>query len=136
MEILTAPLKFQATNEAASAAERQGEVEAQAEEIAATQRESDRKERLAEAMASQTASAGGRGVLAFEGSPLAVLNEDMRKEEVATDRDAFNARISGLGSKIRGSNLGGQLRTQAKIGLLTDLQSGAKTTGLFAAGGS
>ena len=135
MEMITAPMKYQATMDAASAAKDQGKVEAQQEEIAATQRESDRKERLAEAMASQTASAGARGVFAFEGSPLAVLNEDIRKEEVATDRDSFNARVAGLGATIRGSNRSSQLKTQARIGLLTDVQSGLKTAGAAMAGG-
>lgn len=126
LSIFTSAAKFGAQKDAARAAEKQGKVEAQQEEIMATQREADRKERLAEAMASQTASAGSRGVFAFEGSPLSVLQEDMRKEEVATDRDAFNARVAGLGSRIRGFTAGKGMRQQATIGLFTDIQDIAK----------
>ena len=56
----------------------QAKVAAKQEEVAAIGREADRKGRLATAMASQTAAAGASGIAAFEGSPLTILNEDIR----------------------------------------------------------
>ena len=74
-------------------AQGESEVQAKAEEAAGVTRESDRKARLIEALASQNASAGAGGIAAFEGSPLSVMKEDIRKEEVATDRDAFQTKL-------------------------------------------
>ncbi len=79
--------QFAQSRNAATAARQEGEFAAKQENLAAVQREADRKERLARAMASQTASAGSRGVAVFEGSPLSVLQEDVRREEEATERD-------------------------------------------------
>lgn len=106
---------------------RQMEVEAKGEELGAIQREADRKQRLSKAIASQIAGAGARGIAAFEGSPLAVLQEDIRTEEVATERDIFSSRLSALTKRVgaQGAILSGKgksriAKTQAAFGLLGD----------------
>ena len=53
--------QYAQSRNAATAARQEGEFAAKQENLAAVQREADRKERLARAMASQTASAGSRG---------------------------------------------------------------------------
>ena len=127
MQILPAVLQFRQQRAAASVAKAEGEFAAKQEKLGATQRESDRKERLATAMASQTASAGARGVAAFEGSPLAILNEDIRREEVATERDIFGSKLSAAQARLRGSNQAQSLKSQATIGLVKSVGDLAKT---------
>lgn len=126
-ELFTAGLQFQQRKTAGKVAESEAKVAAQQEELGAIQRETDRKSRLATALASQTASAGARGVAAFEGSPLAVLEEDIRREEVATERDIFQTRLAALTTRARGKIARKQLTAQARIGLISDLQEAAKS---------
>lgn len=128
MDVLALGMQYQQTRNAAAAAKQEGEFAAKQENLAAVQREADRKERLANAMASQTASAGSRGVAVFEGSPLSVLQEDIRREEVATERDVFGAKLAASTAKIRASNQSSALRAQANIGLLTGISDLAKTS--------
>lgn len=97
---------------------RESKMREQQEELAATQREADRKARLAEALASQNAAAGAKGIAAFEGSPLTILQEDIRREEVATERDVFGSQLRGLSERIRGRTGAQSLRTQSDIRLL------------------
>ena len=91
----------------------QMELEARQEEVAAKQREADRKDALARAMASQIASAGARGIAVFEGSPLTILEEDIRQESKATERDLFNTRLAVL-SKRAGAGTARQRGLMAK----------------------
>lgn len=106
----------------------EADIQAKSEEVGAIQREADRKADLARAMASQTASAGARGIAAFEGSPLAVLQEDIRREEVATERDLFNSKMSQMTIKARGK----AKAKQATIGAFTTLiGAGLKTASLM-----
>ncbi len=53
----------------ASIALDESQIKSEQEDLGAKQREADRKERLAIALASQNATAGAKGVAAFEGSP-------------------------------------------------------------------
>ena len=102
---------------------REAELSAQTEELAATQREGDRKERLAKAMATANAQAGAAGIAAFEGSPLTILQESIRNEETATERDRFNARISALTTRARGESA----LSTARVGAATTLAKGLAT---------
>ena len=102
---------------------REAELSAQTEEVAATQRETDRKERLAKAMATANAQAGAAGIAAFEGSPLTILQESIRNEETATERDRFNTRISALTTRARGQSA----LSTARVGRATTLLQGAST---------
>lgn len=101
----------------ASIAKGQGEIDAQQEELGAKQRESDRKERLAIALSSQNARAGAGGVAAFEGSPLTVMNEDIRREETATSRDAFQTQLKAMTLRAGGKIQSQSLRTGSLLNL-------------------
>ena len=103
-------------------AARESELTAQTQELGATQREGDRKERLARAMATANAQAGASGIAAFEGSPLTILQQSIENEETATERDSFNARISALTTRARGRSA----RSTSQLGATTTLlQSGS-----------
>jgi len=97
----------------------QAEVAAKAEEAAGVSREADRKERLIEALASQNAAAGAGGIAAFEGSPLSVMKEDIRREAKATERDVFQTRLRAMTLRARGKIAERQAKTSAAIGLIT-----------------
>lgn len=108
---------------AGKTAAKEAELSAQAGEVAATGREVDRKERLAKAMATANAQAGAAGIAAFEGSPLTILQESIKTEETATERDQFNTRISALTTRARGKTAERAGRIGAGVSLL---QGGAK----------
>ena len=103
---------------------KEAETSAQIAETAATQRERDRKERLAKALATANAQAGASGIMAFEGSPLTILQQSIENEQTATERDIFNTRISNLSTRARGRSAQGQ----AQIRAATSLISGATKT--------
>jgi hypothetical protein len=96
-------------------------------ELGATQREADRKEVLARAMASQTASAGARGISAFEGSPLSILEADIAAEETATERDIFTSELEAMTLRARGQVAKQAAKTSAFTGLVGDFASLAAT---------
>lgn len=96
-------------------------VAAKQEELASISRERDRKSRLADALASQNAAAGAKGIAAFEGSPLTILNEDIRREGVATERDLFLSQMAQFTTLARGRIAAKQGRTAGNIGLLRDI---------------
>ena len=118
--LLSANMQLKAGKQSA----REAELSAQTEELAATQREGDRKERLAKAMATANAQAGAAGIAAFEGSPLTILQESIRNEETATERDMFNARISALTTRQRGQSA----KSMSRIGAASTLLQGASRT--------
>ena len=118
MSILADIAQFQQTRAAGKIAQGEAKVAAKQEELAATSREVDRKERLAQAISSQNASAGSRGVAAFEGSPLSVISEDIRREETAAQRDKFQTQLSASTLRARGKIARIQASTGANIGLL------------------
>ncbi len=99
----------------------QGEAKVQARqtELAATAREADRKDRLATALASQNASAGARGIAAFEGSPLTILQADIEREEKATQRDMFSTELEAFTQRSRGSVANRQAKAAAFQGLIS-----------------
>lgn len=78
-------------------------LQAQQIELGAKQREADRKERLSLALASQNAAAGAGGIAAFEGSPLTIMNEDIRRAEQETERDQFSSQLEIMTAKNRAS---------------------------------
>ena len=112
---------------AGKAAARESELTAQTQEVAATQREADRKERLSRAMATANAQAGAAGIAAFEGSPLTILQQSIENEETATERDRFNTRIGALTTRARGQSA----RSTSQLGATTTLlQAGSRAAQL------
>jgi hypothetical protein len=112
--LLSAGTQIQAGRQAV----KESELTAQTQELAASQREVDRKERLATAMATANANAGASGIAAFEGSPLTILQQSIEAEQTATERDAFNARIGALTTRARGKSAQSQARLSAAGSLL------------------
>jgi hypothetical protein len=119
-------LSFKQKQDAGAIAKMEAETGARSEELAAIQREGDRKGRLSQALATQTAGAGASGISAFEGSPLSVLQESIRNEETATQRDTFQSRLEALTTRTRGKVSKKQAGASAKIGLIGDLGKAAQ----------
>lgn len=101
----------------------EADIAAKQAEVGVIQREADRKGRLIEALASQNAAAGAKGIAAFEGSPLTIMQEDIRREEVATERDKFSTDLGVMAKRFRASNQAAGLKTRAQLSLLTNLAS-------------
>ncbi len=125
MGIIADVASFGLTRAQGSIARGESEVAAKAEEAAGVARESDRKQRLSEALASQNASAGSNGIAAFEGSPLSVMKEDIRREKVATERDVFQTKLKSMTLRSRGKIAERQAKTGANIGLITSIEEKA-----------
>lgn len=104
--------------ETASMMSKEGRVQRRQMDIATMQKETDRKERLARALASQNAQAGASGIKAFEGSPLSVLNEDISREKRATERADFNNRIAKMTHRSRTRSEVGARRFGGQMSLL------------------
>lgn len=113
----------------------EAETEAVQIETAAAQREADRKELLARATASQSAAAGAGGIL-FSGSPLTILEEDIRRAEEAGERDSLQARIASSAAKTRGKVALKQAKGRAIVGLLKAGGNAAASAGGTPSGGT
>jgi len=133
MGLILDVVQFQQTKAAGKIARGEAEVAAKQEELAAVQREGDRKARLAEALASQNAAAGAGGIAAFEGSPLTILQEDIKSEKRATERDVFQTELGAMTLRARGKIAERQARTAANIGLIRSVEK--KATAGASAGG-
>lgn len=127
-------LQFQQQRSAAEIQSAEAETSAQQEELGATSREADRKGRLAAALASQNAQAGAKGIAAFEGSPLAILEADIAKEKEATERDVFMSKLSAEATRSGAKVKERFMKTGAAIGLLSDIGSMAFKGGMAARG--
>lgn len=125
MGVIADVASFGATRAGGKIARGDLEVQAKQEEAAGVQRESDRKERLIEALASQNATAGSRGVAAFEGSPLSIMEEDVRRESVATKRDIFQTELRVKSLRAKGLVAEKQAKSAAAIGLLSAIEGRA-----------
>ena len=112
--LLSAGTQIKAGKDAA----KEAELSAQTAELGAAQREGDRKDRLAAAMATANAQAGAAGIAAYEGSPLTILQQSIENEETATERDIFNTRISALTQRARGQTAQGTARAGAATSLI------------------
>lgn len=70
------------------------EQQAQQEEFEAKDREVQRRKRLIASLASQNAARGASGVRAFEGSPAAMMQNDMKEFEYDQKMAAANTAMS------------------------------------------
>jgi hypothetical protein len=120
-QTVTAFGKRSLTRAAGDIGAREAETEAKEIELGAIQREGDRKGRLVEALATQIASAGTKGISAFEGSPLKIIEADIEAEETATERDVFSARLAALTRRAQGKSQKSLLKRGADIGLVSDI---------------
>ena len=118
----------QMTKSAGKIADIEAKVEAKQIETAAASREADRKEDLARAIASQSAGAGASG-LTLQGSPLSVLEEDVRQEGIAGRRDTFQAKLAAQASRTRGKVAKKSARSQANLTSFKQLADRAASAG-------
>jgi hypothetical protein len=116
------------TLSAGKIADIESKTEAKQIETAAASREADRKEDLNVALSSQMAGAGARGI-GFEGSPLAVLQEDERKEKEATRRDTLQSQLAAQSARTRGKVAKSQSKGAAFTSLLSAGASAAGAAG-------
>ena len=123
-----AGLSFVQQSGAASMAAREGQLAAEMEDVAALQRETDRKLELARAVSTTRARASGAGIAVNVGSPLAIIEQQIEQEKIDTERDKFNAKIAAQSARYRGAAEAGQLRGQAGISLL---KAGTDFVGTF-----
>lgn len=65
-------------------------------------RETDRKEALAQAMAAANAASGTKGIAAFEGSPLAMLEQMEMRSMEESQRDKYMTDLAKTTEKYRG----------------------------------
>lgn len=113
----------------------QAEVAASQQELQVKQREADRKDRLASSLATQNALSGARGIAAFEGSPLTILQDSIEREKTATQRDIFGTELSTLAIRSSAKARKRTARTMAGLRLLqtgadlAQIGGGPKTTG-------
>jgi hypothetical protein len=135
MDLALSGVQFSQRVTAAKIQEGEADVAAQQEELAATQREADRKNRLANALASQIAGSGTKGISAFEGSPLSILQGDIQAEERATERDVFQTKLSALTTRAKGKIRRKQITAKALIDVGRDFSESAKSASRTAATG-
>jgi len=127
---------------AAASTERQSSLESSQAEVAAsqqdlqvTQREADRKDRLANSLATQNALAGAKGIAAFEGSPLTILEDSIERERVATERDVFSTELNNLAmrstakSRRRASQIGNVASLAQRGSQLSQIGTSSKAKG-------
>lgn len=126
-EMMLDVASFGQSRQAAKMAETQGELAAKMEDVAAMQRETDRKLELARAVSSTRAAAAGSGILANVGSPLSVIEQQIEQEKTDTERDKFNARIAAQSARFRGAAEAGQIRGKAAISLLRSTSENIQT---------
>lgn len=108
------------------------ELQSKHAEVEALAAESDRKYRLLEALASQNASAGARNLVAFEGSPMAVMQQDISMEKEATQRGEFSLRLAQRMNRLRGK----WAKMSGYYGLIASgMKTGEKIAGVMMASG-
>lgn len=106
-------------------------METKEDEIATLSREADRKYELNKVLASQIAAGGAGGYLPTSGSPLAILQEDMRLEAKDTQRDLYEYNIRKRVRRMQGRNV----KDAAYISAVTNtLMGGANLMGSIGGG--
>lgn len=98
-------------------------LNARQEDARITAEEADRKTMLADALASQAASAAGRGVSAFEGSPLTVMAETSRRSDAEGERNRFSSKTSKQAGLYKARSKAGQVKSKARLSLIKGVGS-------------
>lgn len=123
------PIAFKQQMDAASLASTEGNLAAEMQDVAALQRETDRKLDLARAISTTRAKASGAGIVTNVGSPLSIIEQQIEQEKIDTERDKFNAMISAQSARYQGAARAGQIRGQATLSLLRGVEDAAMTAG-------
>ncbi len=134
--LLSAGVSAYSAYEAGEAAEAQAKGQqdqlnrqAEQEEMAAKEREIDRRKRLLSAMASQNAASAASGIRAYEGSALNMLKTDVNSYEYDSimDKGSTASTIGNLKSQGQWAMYGGKATKTASL-------FGAAATGVGAIG--
>ena len=120
-------LGYNQSLQAAKMASTEGKLAAEMEDVAAMQRETDRKLDLARAVSSTRAAASGSGILGNVGSPLSVIEQQIEQSQIDTERDKFNTKIAQQSARYRAAAQAGQIRGQAGLSLLKSGVNAAST---------
>lgn len=99
--LTTGVVSASASREQGRSAVRAGQVNAAQAKLEATTEETERKRRLTDAIAAQRALTGAAGI-EESGSPLTVLQEDIRREEIGAERLQFQSELGQLTARARG----------------------------------
>lgn len=134
MEMLPAILSAKQQKTAGEIQRLESQTQAKQIETQAAAKEADRKEQLARAAAAQAARAGGAGIT-FEGSPLTVLQEDIRREEEAGQREGFSSQLAAFSERERGSIARSMANRAANISLLQTTMDKVTSAAKAGAGG-
>ncbi len=122
--LLSAGVSAYSAYEAGEAAEAQAKGQqdqlnrqAEQEEMAAKEREIDRRKRLLSAMASQNAASAASGIRAYEGSALNMLKTDVNSYEYDSimDKGTTASTTSGLKSAGMWAMYGGKVAKRASL---------------------
>ena len=132
MSLSTAYTQGKLEKSAGRQAAADAEVVAKQEELGAIQREADRKARLSESLATQNANVGASGIAAFEGSPLTVLEESIKTEATATERDAYMTRLSAMSTRAKGQMTKESAKIRANLRLSSGLGQAAVSGAQYA----
>lgn len=120
-------LDMVAYSQASSAAKferQQGKLQAEMEDVAAAQRETDRKMDLARSIGSIRAGAGASGITG-EGSPLTLIQESIKAEQRDTARDEFMTKMRKSSALMQSRMRAGQIMGQAQLSILQNTQQAA-----------
>jgi hypothetical protein len=145
--LLSAGVSAYSAYEAGEAAEAQAKGQqdqlnrqAEQEEMAAKEREIDRRKRLLSAMASQNAASAASGIRAYEGSALNMLQTDMDAYDYDSimDKGSTASTVSGLKSQGQWAMYGGKVAKRTslfKVGAIGVQAIGSAATS-YASGGA
>ena len=117
---LTSLLQYGAARTAGKIAKYESKLEARQIKLNALSREADRKENLAKAMASANAASGTKGIAAFEGSPLAILDQMEKTSDRDTQRDEYMSGLAAKTAKYRGRQTSLGYQSQAPQSLINN----------------
>jgi len=129
--LLLDPVSAVGYSQASSSAKferQQGRLQAEMEDVAATQRETDRKMDLARSIGSIRAGAAGAGITG-EGSPLTLIQESIKAEQRDSSRDEFMTKMRKSSALMRSRMRSGQIMGNAQLSILQNAQQAAQTAG-------
>jgi hypothetical protein len=124
ISLVSAGVSAYSAHEAGEAAEAQAKGQqdqlnrqAEQEEMAAKEREIDRRKRLLSAMASQNAASASSGIRAYEGSALNMLQTDMDSYDYDSimDKGSTASTVGNLKSQGQWAMYGGKVAKRASL---------------------
>lgn len=116
---ITSTASVAQTYSAQSTMEQQAKLKSELEDVAAMQRETDRKLELARAIGAIRAGAGAAGIGTQTGSPLTVIQESIRQSEEDQSRDEFNTLMRKQSEAFRIKMRAGEMWADRALSLVS-----------------